>query len=35
MTNIYKGPIWKIVGKVILTAAFYGIAYGMSKTIWR
>lgn len=35
MTNIYEGPILKIVGKIILTATLYGIAYGVSKRIWR
>jgi len=35
MNNIYQGPVIKIVGKVILTAALYGIAYGLAKRIWR
>lgn len=35
MTNIYKGPFLKLAGKIILTAAMYAIAYGVSKRIWR
>lgn len=35
MTNIYKGPVLKIVGKIIITATLYGIAYGVSKRVWR
>jgi hypothetical protein len=35
MNNIYQGPVIKLVGKVILTAALYAVAYGLSKKIWR
>lgn len=35
MNNIYQGPVIKIVGKVILTAALYAVAYGLSNKIWR
>jgi hypothetical protein len=35
MNNIYKGSVIKLVGKVILTAAFYGVAFGLSKKLWR
>ena len=35
MTDIYKGPIIKLVAKVILTAALYGVAYGLAKRLWR
>lgn len=31
MNNIYHGPVIKIVGKVILTAALYAVAYGFIK----
>jgi len=35
MHNIYKGPILKLVGKVIVTAALYAAAYGLSRRLWR
>ena len=35
MNNIYQGPVIKIVGKVILTAALYAVAYGLSNKIWK
>jgi len=35
MNNIYKGPILKLVGKVIVTAALYAVAYGLSRRLWR
>ena len=35
MNNMYKGPIIKLVGKVILTAALYAAAYGLSIRLWR
>ena len=35
MTDIYKGPIIKLVAKVILTAALYGIASGLARMLWR
>lgn len=31
MTNIYKEPVLKIVGTIILTSNLYGIAYELSK----
>ena len=34
MTNIYKGPIIKLVGKVLLSVALYSIAAGLTKKIW-
>lgn len=34
MNNIYKGPVVKLVAKVIITALLYGIAYGLSKRLW-
>jgi hypothetical protein len=35
MNNIYKGPIIKLVGKVIVTAALYAVAYGLARRVWR
>jgi hypothetical protein len=35
MNNIYKGPILKLVGKVIVTAALYAAAYGLARRLWR
>ena len=35
MNDIYKGPVIKLVAKVILTAALYGIACGLVKRLWR
>jgi hypothetical protein len=35
MSNIYKGPIIKLVGKVILTAALYAAAHGLAIRLWR
>ena len=35
MNNIYKGPILKLVAKVIVTAALYGAASGLSRRLWR
>jgi hypothetical protein len=32
--NYYKGPIIKIVAKIIISAAIYGIAYRLSRKIW-
>jgi hypothetical protein len=35
MTNIYKGPVIKLVGKVILTAVLYAAAHGLAIRLWR
>jgi hypothetical protein len=35
MSNFYKGPVIKLVGKVILTAALYAAAYGLAIKLWR
>jgi len=35
MKNIYQGPVIKLVGKVILTAALYAVAYGLARKVWR
>ena len=34
MKNVYQGSVIKLIGKVILTAALYSIAYRLSKKIW-
>lgn len=33
--NIERGTTIKFIGKVILTAALYAIAYGLAKKVWR
>ena len=35
MNNLYKGPVIKLVAKVIITAALYGAAHGLAIRIWR
>lgn len=35
MNDIYKGPIIKLVAKVILTAALCGVASGLARRLWR
>jgi hypothetical protein len=35
MNNMYKGPILKLVGKVIVTAALFAVASGLSQRLWR
>ena len=35
MNNIYKGPVIKLVGKVILTAVVYAAAHGVAIRLWR
>jgi hypothetical protein len=35
MNNMYKGPIIKLVGKVILTAALYAAASELARRLWR
>jgi hypothetical protein len=35
MKNIYQGPVIKLVGKVIVTAALYAVAYGLARKVWR
>ena len=35
MKNIYQGPVIKLVGKVIVTAALYAVAYGLARRVWR
>jgi len=34
MKNIYKGPIIKLIGKVLLSVALYAVAAGLTKKIW-
>ena len=35
MKNIYQGPVIKLIGKVIVTAALYAVAYGLARRVWR
>lgn len=35
MGNIYKGPVIKLIGKVIITAVLYAAAHGLAVRVWR
>jgi len=35
MNNMYKGPIIKLIAKVILTGLVCGVASGLAQRIWR